>query len=628
MIMYLLPVFTIVIVTTSALALRLNRSFEKVLPTFFFSIILIAYVMAICNVLAGLNRVMLAILTMVIIYIVYRFISHEAHRKSSMRLLITSGSLLFIALSSILILHNCGRMFSAWDEFTHWGLSAKNMFALDSFAIGSKANTIFQDYPPAMSLLQYFFNLYDKVFMEAYVILANAIFSISLLIAMFPVRRKTNWMASPLFIGLCGLAVLVFFPNHFEQVYVDGILGILFAFLAIRAFDTEPWDSWRIAEFAMGCAVLTLVKASGFFLALLSAALLLANPEMRKLKRIGIPFLSVLFAKLTWSMIVAGLDKHFDIASIPIKDITTFLAGNAPAYRYETIRNFFAMFTQKPMILFDQEINILGFPISYCIYALFVFALIGLLSHKLNRPIKRRNTILLVFLLIGCIGYVTSLLFMYLFTFSPYEAVRLASYTRYLGTFFLALTLILFYRIADVYARSIHVCLAGIFKRKAIALLVLVLVLSASIFIYPKAKTFLISWRFTQTIRAPYTQIEKYQSLFTPEDKIYLIAQHTNGYAFWILRYNLTPIRTQNIYGSWSLGGPYDATDVWYRDITPQAFKEELIAGYAYVYIYKYDERFIAQYGALFANVDDIKNQTLFRVDRQGTNAILYLVTQ
>ena len=43
------------------------------------------------------------------------------------------------------------------DDINYWGLSIKNMFYLNDFNIGLKANNGYQDYPPGMNLFAYFF---------------------------------------------------------------------------------------------------------------------------------------------------------------------------------------------------------------------------------------------------------------------------------------------------------------------------------------------------------------------------------------------------------------------------------------------------------------------------------------
>jgi hypothetical protein len=625
MMLDLLMVFMTIVALSIAGSLLFRRRFEYVLPVTVFSIILFAYCLAIFGLLRWLDLVSFILLFVCVLYILGHFITNKTDRTKSARLVFTSGLFLFLIISSFLILYNFGRMFTLWDEFTHWGLTAKNMFALDSFAIGSKANTVFQDYPPAMVLFQYFFSLYDKTFIEAHVIQASAVFSAGLLLAMFPRRHKPYWMTFLLVTVVLCLFVLVFYPHHFDQVYVDGILAILFAYIFLRVVDSAPMDNFRIAEITMGSMVLTLVKASGFFLALLAIVALLFPFNAKRFKLAMIPLAGVLSVKISWAWIVMNIGTHFDITKISPSIIADFFLGKG-GYRYETVRNFLNALIFKPMSIFGGTKIIFGISISYFGYVVLVILIMFLLSRKLGEDNKKQIRILFVFLFISFIVYAFSLLFMYLFNFSEYEALRVASFGRYIGTFVLAFSLVWITMLADIYSEQVDSIWKRILHRKYILVSLVILLLVSGTLIYPKIKSRLLSWQATVAARAPYSQIEAYTRILKPEDRVYLISQHSQGYDYWVIRYNLTPTLTQNGFGSWSLGGKYDESDVWFRNISILDWKLELQSKYDYVYLYNVDERFISMYGALFTSIKDIKNKSLYFVNKGESGPTLLLV--
>ena len=52
---------------------------------------------------------------------------------------------------------NVGMMVHDWDEFSHWADVVKVLFTLDDLATTPLSRSMFRDYPPAMSLLQYLY---------------------------------------------------------------------------------------------------------------------------------------------------------------------------------------------------------------------------------------------------------------------------------------------------------------------------------------------------------------------------------------------------------------------------------------------------------------------------------------
>jgi hypothetical protein len=88
------------------------------------------------------------------------------------------------------------------------------------------------------------------------------------------------------------------------------------------------------------------------------------------------------------------------------------------------------------------------------------------------------------------------------------------------------------------------------------------------------------------------------RKLLTKDDKVWVIAQHTEGFEFHFLKYNLLPASTN--LSSWSIGSSFDSTDVWTDDsINSTNWKKSLI-NYDYLYIFKVSDSFTNEFGSLF----------------------------
>ena len=102
-----------------------------------------------------------------------------------------------------------------------------------------------------------------------------------------------------------------------------------------------------------------------------------------------------------------------------------------------------------------------------------------------------------------------------------------------------------------------------------------------------------------------------------------MIAQQDNGFTNVVARYQLTPMQPSD--GPYSLGVPYDEEDAWTVTISAEDWAS-LLQDYTHLYVAHTDEQFAALYGSLFADPASLKDQTLYRIEKQ--NGSLSLVQQ
>ena len=102
--------------------------------------------------------------------------------------------------------------------------------------------------------------------------------------------------------------------------------------------------------------------------------------------------------------------------------------------------------------------------------------------------------------------------------------------------------------------------------------------------------------------------------------KIYLISQGTTGFDYWVLRYNIRSNRinlSHNPMFTWSIGVPFYEGDVWTRSISPQEWQAELLLDYDYVALYKINNYFLQNFGGLFQDPAAIRENTVFRINKE-----------
>jgi hypothetical protein len=104
-------------------------------------------------------------------------------------------------------------------------------------------------------------------------------------------------------------------------------------------------------------------------------------------------------------------------------------------------------------------------------------------------------------------------------------------------------------------------------------------------------------------------------------EKVYFIAQNTNGYERHLFDYAMLPYPPVDC---WSIGKKYDAGDVWSCD-RPLGF---FLQGYAYVAIYHADARFWAENSELFAPEGRGKESGVYKITRSGKDQIVLSPTK
>ena len=108
-------------------------------------------------------------------------------------------------------------------------------------------------------------------------------------------------------------------------------------------------------------------------------------------------------------------------------------------------------------------------------------------------------------------------------------------------------------------------------------------------------------------------------------DRVYVIAQQSNGVDNVFIRYQLTPMTPST--GPYSLGPSYDEEDVWSVNITVDEWAE-LLKDYTHVYVAHTDDQFKSLYGSLFEDPSTLADKTLYRIEKKGNNIQLIFETR
>jgi hypothetical protein len=229
-----------------------------------------------------------------------------------------------------------------------------------------------------------------------------------------------------------------------------------------------------------------------------------------------------------------------------------------------------------------------------------------MLSGKLNRP---RNLAIGVALLITTAGYFGVILYSYLTVFGTGEAAGLASYGRYIstwyqGVFFATVMLILseFSLGRLLYPATDLEVQANSFKvRRTTSLFLAVFIgvatLSSMHNYLLMLSTSSINGTEAREVFIPIKEAIKAADL-PQQSKVYIIANHTIGFEYYVLRYEMAGNKFGQV--PWSIGTAFGDTDIWTDPAWDIDRWSKELRAFDYVVLYKTTESFDTEFGSLF----------------------------
>ena len=651
--MELLIIFFILFIISVALTYLLGYKIEQTIAITCFSIIILLYIFGLAGIMFAGTYVVIAASVAALGFCVWGIIKRSIDRSYLFENIFTPGFVFFCVFYLFICYVHIGRVLTFWDEFSHWGLVVKNMYIFDAFGNHPDATTLFRGYPPSTSLFMYFWMQFNG-FYEPHLYRAFGVLSFSFLLPVFKNVGWRNFKVAP-FIALFLVMVPVYlYYDYYREIYVDGIMGILFTYILFAYFTEKEFNTAFYINIAMATFVLTLVKASGFGLALTAAIIIILDyiitaRRLKKENRLGdnveaetksdeehsrtignrikellmskpfcvsaVALVTPVIANQSWSIYRQFTDTEFawgGVSNFTVSAVMEFITGRADGVKYAITENYILTFLHHTLYVGET-----GF--AYSRWTLIFALVLFLWFRKTEKPLRNKLISCAVGVLTGWIIYNVSLLLLYVFTFPEDVAGILASLGRYLNTYFLAaiclFSLLYFYYVNE------NDKLGD--KKKLIRMVVFLVVALANFYFHP----------VLNLMRTPDPGARKEVTIgrLAPleldyrTDRVHYIFQHSSGFHHFVAYFELTPVKGAE-WLHWSIGTPYGEEDVWTTFITLDEWLEMLRDGYTYVYLEHINEQFIDEFGGAFENNEQIKNRSLFRVTERNNNIVLVYV--
>ena len=395
---------------------------------------------------------------------------------------------------------------------------------------------------------------------------------------MTKLEKKTKMILYPILFVLPA----VFNSEIYISLYVDIILAILGVYIIVfyeNIKDKEKNNKYIQLDMFLAVIFLSLVKSTGtaiivFCLIYMLLDIILLKNKIIGIKTILITLVSLLIGKNTWNYYINKTNSTvvWETSKVNISNIINVLNGKGEKYQYITSNKFLKAILKEKIGIFP--------------YIIFFILIISILMIKYIKNKEKENIKLLIFNLLVLIIYPISLLLMYIFIFNSVEAENLASYSRYMSTivvFISIINLILLNSDKFVlkYKNIIYLLFIGLF------------------FINTATRKLII--RKSKDIKV--TNEIRNELIKTPEiiknknNKIYFISGD-EGYYYWMYRYEVTPLKIQD----------------WYYSDKVNLFEE--LKNYDYLYIKNYEEGFEEKYAKLFE--EKIEKNTFYVIVKEN----------
>lgn len=637
--------FLLVFSGGGALAGRVfHRRFSQGAPVFVLAAVAILYVFALFGGLLAGVWVVLGLAAAGLVWLAV-----DALRRKTLapvkELLSDPGFFALAVLLAAVFLINQNRNFIWSDEFTFWGLAAKETVRQNAmYNLPGSAIISHRDYPPALSLFEYFWCRLAGGYSEVSVYRALQFFSLSMCL---PVFTRVRWRRWPLVLGLTGL-VLVFhtvaMANLYASVYIDAAMGVLVgAAFAVALLEDKP-TPFTLVWLGLGCFVATLSKSMGVFALVFVALYLLVvffaalQDNRRTLgarrpwqaARPLLPVLAVsaggtILAKVSWSAFCGSIGvtgATFPLDAITPASVLAAFTGRGTPLQTETVRNFSATVLQEPILNtpfaapFFQTVLLLG-----------LVCVVGWLLSR-GRPHARQALGLAVAVPAGLALYAVGMLALYLFSFGADEGSGLASYSRYMSTGVIAaLTAMLLAYTEWTLPESDRNDKKLPILRQPYAKWCIAIVLVLALMVPTHVYTSLLPYRRDDDTYSPNAPTAEgiAAHVDTETGKLYVVLQGAPGATMIALRYYASPLEMNDGGTLLSLEAPEEGEAVSGLLVASPAQWMEKLAdeGYTHVFVGNATQGFIRDYSGVFAGGEgEIFTGGLYRVAGGGLELV------
>lgn len=447
---------TILFVLAVALSIWVRCKVENTLPICTLGIIVMLYFAGLFN---NTSIGLYCLFCLFIFAIIYLWVRRKMLNKEK---IFSLGAVYYWVMLLIAIFQNRYKYPHTWDELAQWAVSPKYLYMTDKFGAFAGSNCFYPDYPPASALFHYVWMQIGNSFEDHRLYISMAVL---LSVFLIPFLSKFN-IRNDIFknvLACVGIYVSMFsfYSNAYTSLTVDCLLGVCFAYIIYLEYWEENVFVKRLGVI-LAVFVLTITKESGIIFSVIALIIIFAK-ELIEMKRDGIKKISVfyiilslvscLFSKLSWNFYcnvnsISGTWNH---------EISSDIIENLQEYQLTGFKNYFiALFKYDILEDTSQTVFHLGvFNVPCIVWIVLFIAAIVILWKKLDKQLKCLYAIFMT----GLLLYIVAVSKLYLTSFGEGEVAHLSSFSRYLGTYLLAIYLCILFNFFASWGNEIYLYL-------------------------------------------------------------------------------------------------------------------------------------------------------------------------
>ena len=592
-------------------AFKFQKRYEETLALGAMGIITILYIAGLCGALFAGAIAVIIVAVVLYGYTVWFIVKNKGQGsvKIGFSRLFTPGFFIYMVVSAGILYITKDQLATTADEFSHWMSTVKIMSTIDAFGTRSGEWATFPSYPPAMSLLQYFFQKVYQLtggadFSEWRVFFSYKVYAASFMIPFLGLKDR-NWKQQIVnaltWIG-CLIIPIIFFKDYYENIYIDPLLSIMFgsAMAAVVLWREKDWLYYSFITMTTG--VLAITKDVGIMLSAVIMIFFLVDYVTRQgvslkaksakaiCKRFGLallPVISMLAFKYLWKFEIAmtGTETKFS-QPIDFSGIVDTLAGHGSEFYTEVLEIY------KRAIIYNYTyFGTFGFNYQSIELLIVLGLILGLvILHK--RGLIGKMQVALGAGLAGLlmVGYMLGLYPLYVSRFAQEEALSLASFDRYMGIVCLGGLVFLYLVMKEV--------VDGIEGHK-----LLIVVCSLGFIAW-------LVWGNWSQISRLTSRLAVAESINTRSQYVTISAKIADSVPAGATVYLVV---TDN-----NLDSAIVSFNVGQIDIEEHGSLDELDESYDYVALYRVSDDFLETSADLFENFNDIGINNLYQVDQNG----------
>ncbi len=622
-----------------------NKNFENGIHLSFLGSLFILYTFGIFNNIL-LGTYVLTIVVGLLYLASFINIIKNKQIKQIIKCLFTDGFFVFIILYFLCYFVTKDRIPSSWDEFSHWCDTVKTMYIYDDLPTNQLYYASYPHYPPGISLLQYYFLKLENNFNEEIIYFVQKVFALSLIVPFVKNSNKLNTKLNPilniilsiivrifkiLLIAISSFVIITMFDSTFYNTsYIDTFLGIVFGFGFIYIFLFDIKDPINFITICLTIFALCIIKEAGTTFGVSLSIILIIEIIKNKFNKnltlglAGATIFSSVYPLLSWSQHIA---RH-EVTQVSDRNFSLFMLfslgrNEGDEYRIETLNNFYEKLFLKDLEIFPKVSLVTSHFMIFAIM-LTIFIIIFMYHIKYYIKIKENNNNIIknniiknnLYIILGLylvfIIYTVGLLISYMYFFSPYEAVALASFDRYMFILYTAFVVFALAYVINIFS----------FSYKNIIFCSSILVFNLAIFDYSGIKESFEKNNYIWIV--PDRQrledvVSNFKNVSNPEvnENILAVVQNTNGFKNRQLKYLIRPDNiTEPVF---SFGMSYHDGDIWSIAYSPEQWEKFIFdkLGYEYIIMLEVDLQFLLRYKETFENPEDVKNNSIFKINQE-----------